>query len=250
MAGDATGVATRRYQRWFDVRHGKKGRRRSFVKRHAIVATRAEGPFFLSARVTRGTRNDSPELGPLLDQLDPSIELGNGAFDRGYPSRRNAQLIEDRGGFPVIDRKKIATAKALGHPAWRQMVHRQRSDRRAFRCRYRRRPVVEGVFGGFKRRFGEVVRARRRHAQRIEILCRVVVWNLLGMVYHGRKVNGYELGYRRGRGAEGVQLVTATITKASTPAYGPVSTVASSSSRSGRASQVTSSLRAQVVYAG
>ena len=184
VAGDATGVATRRYQRWFDVRHGRKGRRRAFIKLHTIVATRAEWPFFLSARVTRGTRNDAPELELLLDQMDPSIELGNGAFDRGYQSRKNAQLIEDRGGFPVIDLKKNATAKALGHPAWRRMVHRQRTDRRAFRCRYRRRPVVEGVFGGFKRRFGEIVLARRRHAQRVEILCRVVVWNLLGMVYH------------------------------------------------------------------
>ncbi|EQD49424.1 transposase, partial [mine drainage metagenome] len=114
----------------------------------------------------------------------PSIELGNGAFDRGYQSRRNAQLIEDRGGFPVIDLKKNATAKALGQPAWPRMVHRPRPDRRAFRYRYRRPPLVEGVFGGFKRRFGEIVLARLRHAQRVEALCRVVVWNLLGMVYH------------------------------------------------------------------
>ena len=59
------------------------------------MAARAEWPFFLSARVTRGTRNDARELELLLDQMDPSIELGNGAFDRGYPSRKNAQLIED-----------------------------------------------------------------------------------------------------------------------------------------------------------
>jgi transposase len=183
VAGDATGVATHRYQRWFDVRHGKNIRRRRFVKLHAIVATRAEWPFFLSARVTRGTRNDSPELEPLLDQLDPSIELGNGVFDRGYQSRQNAQLIEARGGLPVIDLKKNATAQAHGYPEWKRMVYRQWTDRRAFRCRYRRRTLVEGVFGAVKRRFGEIVQARRRHAQRIEILCRVVVWNALGLVY-------------------------------------------------------------------
>ena len=80
--------------------------------------------------MTRGTRNDAPELELLLDQMDPSIELGNGAFDRGYQSRKNAQLIEDRGGFPVIDLKKNASAKTLGHPAWRRMIHRQRTDRR------------------------------------------------------------------------------------------------------------------------
>ena len=66
---------------------------------------------------TSDPRDDAPELELLLDQMDPSIELGNGAFDRGYQSRKNAQLIEDRGGFPVIDLKNSATAKALGHPA-------------------------------------------------------------------------------------------------------------------------------------
>jgi len=183
-AGDATGVSTRRYERWFDARHGTARRRHRFVKLHAIVATRAQWPFFLSARVTAGTWGDSPELEDLLDQMDPSVELGNTTLDKGYLSRRNADLIEARGGLPVIDLKANVTAKTLGSPAWKRMVLRQRENRRAFRCRYRRRTVVEGVFGAFKRRFGETVHARRRHAQRVEILCRVAVWNALGIVYH------------------------------------------------------------------
>jgi len=65
-AGDATGVSTRHYQRWFDVRPGKKVRRRGFVKLHARVATRAQWPYSLSARVTAGTWGDSPELEGLL----------------------------------------------------------------------------------------------------------------------------------------------------------------------------------------
>lgn len=183
-AGDATGVATRHYQRWFDVRHGKKARRRQFVKLHALVATRAQWPYFLSARVTAGTWGDSPELEGLLNQLDPEVELGNTALDKGYQSRRNAQLVEDRGGLPVMDLKSnVRHALTFGYPAWKRMVLRQRTDRRAFRCRFRRRTLVEGVFGAIKRRFGERVLARRRHAQRVEILCRVVVWNALGLVY-------------------------------------------------------------------
>ncbi len=184
-AGDATGVSTRQYQRWFDVRHGKKTRRRLFVKLHAVVATKAQWPFFLSARVTAGTWGDSPELEGLPERLDAEIELGNLALDKGYQSRKNAELIEVRGGLPVMDLKaNVRHALGKGHPAWKRMVLRQRNDRRAHRCRYRRRTVVEGMFGAMKRRFGEVVRARQRHAQRIEILCRVALWNVLGLVYH------------------------------------------------------------------
>jgi len=45
---------------------------------------------------------------------------------------------------------------------------------------YRRRTLVEGVFEAVKRRVGEVVQARPRHARQIEPLCRVVVWNARG----------------------------------------------------------------------
>ncbi len=89
-AGDSTGEGMRRYQRWFDVRHGRASLRQLFLKLHALIATRAERPYFLAARVTKGTRIDAPELGPLLDQLDPTVELGNVAVDAGYQSRANA----------------------------------------------------------------------------------------------------------------------------------------------------------------
>ena len=112
------------------------------------------------------------------------MELGNTALDEGDQSRRNAEIIEARGGLPVMDLKTNVThALAFGHPAWKRMVVRQRKDRQAFRGRYRRRPLVEGVFGAVKRRFGEVVQARRRHARRVEILCRVVIGKALGLVY-------------------------------------------------------------------
>ena len=80
--------------------------------------------------------------------------------------------------------KYHATAKALGQPAWKRMVQRQRADGRAHRLRYMRRTVQEGVCGAFQGRFGEWVRTRKRPHQRVEILCRVVLWNVLVPVHH------------------------------------------------------------------
>lgn len=77
---------------------------------------------------------------------------------------------------------KFHSAEAC--PAFKRMVLRQRGDPGAHRLRYHRRPVIEGLFGAFKGRFGARVRSRRRHTQRTEILARVVTWNLLGLVYH------------------------------------------------------------------
>ena len=179
-----TELATRQYQEWIALRHGRKLCRRKFVQLHSLLATRAQGPFFLSVRVTRGTRGDRPELEHLLEGLDLTVELGNLPLDKGYQSRCNATLIEDRGGVPVLALKANATAKALGHLAWKRMVQRKGADGLAYRLRYIRRTVQEGIYRTFKGRFGERVRARIRPHQRVEVLCRVVLWNVLAQVYH------------------------------------------------------------------
>jgi len=82
--------------------------------------------------------------------LDPTVELGNLPLDKGYQSRRNATLIEDRGGLPIIALKKGARALAKGHPARKRMGQRERADGRAHRLRYNRRTIQEGVYGAMK----------------------------------------------------------------------------------------------------
>lgn len=185
LAGDGTGLSIRRFERWLAAR-ARSGVRRGFVKLHALVSTRAHFPLFWAAHVTDAYTNDVTELPALLDQLPRGIPLGNVVLDRGYQGKRNAQRIADRGGRPVIALRETvrATTTPDGCPAWKEMVRDQLVHRREFRCRYRRRAVIEGVFGAFKHRFGTTVRSRRPDAQRVEILTRVVVWNAIAVSYH------------------------------------------------------------------
>lgn len=60
----------------------------------------------------------------------------------------------------MIALKSPFTAKTLGHPAGKRLVLRPRGDRRAYRMRYHRRPGIDGMFGGFKTRFGGRAKAR------------------------------------------------------------------------------------------
>ncbi|HZY70587.1 MAG TPA: transposase, partial [Thermoplasmata archaeon] len=171
LAGDGTGISTRRFDRWL---HAKGGRddRHSWVKLHALVETRAQFPVFFAAHVTDAYTNEVSELPRLLGQIPSSVPIGNVALDRGYPSRRNAPAIADRGGRPVIAlRANVrATTTPDGFPAWKKMVVDQFHHRREFRCRYRRRSVIEGTFGARKARLGSPVRCRRRATQRVEVL--------------------------------------------------------------------------------
>jgi transposase len=185
LAGDGTGLSTRRFERWIAARI-PSGHRHAFVKLHALVTTFAQFPLFCAAHVTDAYTNDSTELPRLLEQVPVDRPLGNVALDKGYLSKRNAQVIADRGGRPVIAlRKNIPiTTPPEGAPAWKAMVRDQFRHRREFRCRYRRRAVIEGVFGAFKDRFGTFLRSRQPTTPRAEILLRVVVWNALAVTDH------------------------------------------------------------------
>ncbi|MGI0129859.1 MAG: transposase [Thermoplasmata archaeon] len=185
LAGDGTGLSTRRFERWIAAR-AHSGHRHAFVKLHALVSTRAQFPLFYAAHVTDAYTNDVTELRALLAQVPPDLPLGNVALDRGYLGKRNAQTIADRGGRPVIALRHTIpiTTTPDGCPAWKAMVVDQLTHRREFRCRYRRRAVIEGVFGAFKERFGASIRSHRTATQTVEILTRVVVWNALALTYH------------------------------------------------------------------
>ena len=184
-ACDGTGIAIREYERWFDVRNSKKSRKRSFVKLHAHVTTDKEMPFFLSARVTKGYKGDSKQLKHLMSQKNRQIALENVALDSAYLSRRNAQLVANHGANPVIKLKSnTASAHSKGYPAWNRMIHEAWENKESYESTYHRRAVIEGIFGAFKHRFGREVASKIRHNQNVEVLCRVVAWNILALAYH------------------------------------------------------------------
>lgn len=183
-ACDGTGISIKKYKRWFDIRVHREGKKRESLKLHAMIVTLAQYPIFLSTTVTPSNEHDSPQLQPLLEKREKSVPLGNVALDKGYCSRDNAQMIADEGGTPVIALKENISPQAKGSPAWKKMVWSMRNDKRAYKNKYRRRAVIEGVIGAFKARFGSYIRSKRKHAQRIEILSRIVVWNSIAVAYH------------------------------------------------------------------
>jgi transposase len=169
---DSTGVTTTRYARW----RADKKNAKNYRKLHALVD--ASSRQVIAARVTKGTRHDSPQFKRLLAQArDLSLTLVAG--DPGYASRENAQLAEDAGAQPFFKPKKNATARTKRSPAWRRMVSAFREDAEAWLAFYRQpRSAVEALWSALKRLFGSALRAVRWHCQRAELELRVVAYNI------------------------------------------------------------------------
>ncbi len=185
---DSTGLSTRKYGRWLEVRNSRRRKKKRFVKLHAHATTDAEMPFFLAAKVTKGYKSDSKQFRDLLRKTGGMVEIEEEALDKGYLSRLNAQLIANIGAHPYIALKEnTSSALSLGYPAWNRMVHEAWEQKEEYEKHYHRRSVVEGLFSAFKERFGREVPSKIRHNQNVEVLCRVLAWNVLALAYHSNQ---------------------------------------------------------------
>ena len=116
----------------------------------------------------------------MLNDLLKGIENDNGILcaDSAYLSRRNCNLVAKKGRTPYIKPKKNSRMEAKGSQAWRSMIKLYREDRRMFDRHYHQRSQVESVYSVLKTVFGNHLTSRRRKAQRRELMCRVVVYNI------------------------------------------------------------------------
>jgi transposase len=183
---DSTGLFTRKYGRWLEVRNSRRRKKRRFVKFHAHATTDAEMPFFLSAKVTKGYKADSKQFRDLLRKTGGIVEIiEDEALDKEYLSRLNAQLIANIGAHPYVALKEnTSSALSHGYPAWNSMVHEAWEHKEEYDKHYHRRSVVEGLFNAFKERFGREAASKIRHNQNVDVFCRVLAWNVLALAYH------------------------------------------------------------------
>ena len=177
---DATGISTFCKDKWLKVRtdHIKH---HDYKKLHAICGNKTN--IIASARVTEGRKHDSPLLPELVRDATDRFDVRRIMADRGYLSRKNAQLIEDCGAVPFILPKKNTGSLSKGHhPAWNRMIWKFRNHPERFKLYYHQRSNVESTFSMMKRKFSPFIRSRKSISQENEILCMVVCHNISVLV--------------------------------------------------------------------
>jgi hypothetical protein len=184
---DSTGVSTDRYTRRRGPKlrptdkpppNGRKGQENGqcgkwvlkTLKLHALVGYHIRFGFLMarSALVTKSEANDSP----LLKQLLKGVR-GNGEpllLDRGYDSVENYELGRKHGFNPVIKLRDVGPRGLVRHEMAKIFAKNKKL--------YRRRGLIEGVFGGLETKYGNRTRCRRPKSRRIDCLLMVVSHNL------------------------------------------------------------------------
>ena len=175
---DSSGLKTHRKGAWIQVRFQRYVKKHDFKKVHIFVDL--DSKKILYCIMTKGTSYDSPQLKNILKQcswIKVDIILGDG----GYDSKECFNEITKRGAVPGIPVRKNSSTRSRGFPSRRKAVLEQKKDIEKWKEKVQStmRCVVESIFSGTKRRFGEYLFSIKEKSRCVEMWLRTILWNVL-----------------------------------------------------------------------
>jgi hypothetical protein len=178
---DATGYETRHVSRYFAWRSGRR-RQRARPKLTAVLETRSH--FFLSARVSRGPSQDSPQFRPVMRAAAARHPIDTVLADGAFDAEHNHAYAREHLGIraTVIPLNRRNSGRKWPKTRYRrQMVRRFRKKPRGSRHRrvHGQRWQIESGFSRNKRLLGSALRARIWPNQKREVLMRVLTHNVM-----------------------------------------------------------------------
>lgn len=175
---DSSGMKTHRRGAWIVLRFHLPQHRRDFKKVHLFVDLVSKK--ILYCLVTTGKASDSKQVKKLLKgcrwtRVD--IILADG----GYDTRECFNAITSVGAAPGIPVRRNASVRNRWCPSRKRAVRAQQQDYSQWeeQVQYRMRCVVESIFSGLKRRFGEHLFSIKERFRRVEMWLRTILWNVV-----------------------------------------------------------------------
>jgi len=175
---DSTGVRLITSSAWYDIRIGRKNRRKDNTKLHLAIS--ASRNIILEFKITAAKRNDSPHLDFLLRNLGDVLRV---IGDSGYLSRKNCDIVVRKNGKPFFKLKSNTKGKSKGSRAWKNMVWFATQFKEAFEKVYHMRSQIESINAALKKRYGNCVRAVKRKTRNTNLALRVVAYNIKQLLY-------------------------------------------------------------------
>lgn len=178
VAVDGTGFSLSSSSKWFDIRVRRTNTRHDFLKLH--IAIDVETGLIQAFTITEGKAHDSPEFKRLLRYL-PRIAKCLG--DSAYSSRKNCEIVVEKGGKPYLKFKVNATGRAKTSPGWRVSFREYKKDSEHWLAEYHLRSIIESVFGSIKKRWHSFLKSKLGWIRRKELALKVLAYNLKQVLY-------------------------------------------------------------------
>jgi hypothetical protein len=119
---------------------------------------------------------------PLVKEVSKKSKIKKAYADTAYDSRKNFNLLKEKGIEPAIKIRKNARTLSRGSPLRREetvLTKRLGLEGWKHLKDYGQRWIVEIIFSSFKRVLGELLRSRKFFSQKTEASFKVLLYNKL-----------------------------------------------------------------------
>jgi IS5 family transposase len=182
VAIDATGISLDNASPHYCKRTGLSFKKRPFMKTTFIVDI--ETFIILLCKMRKGHRHDTKDAKPLIKKLAKHQKPEQFYADRGYDDNNIFKLIfEKLGAYPFILQKRLDVPKRRRKGAYRKLTY----DNFDY-GEYLQRNRIETCNSMYKRRFTSNVRSKIDKIQKLDIVLRVVAYNIDRLLRLGHKV--------------------------------------------------------------
>lgn len=176
IVADSTGICLVTSSSWYDIRIGRRNRRKDNAKLHIAISINRN--VITEYKITNWKRNDCPQLDFLLKNIDELLAV---LADSGYLSKKNCDIVAKKNGRPFFNFRKN-TGKN-GTQTWDEMVEFSRVHKEIYDTIYHLRSIIEGIMSALKRRYGNYVRAIKAKARNMSIALRILAFNIKQTLY-------------------------------------------------------------------
>jgi len=127
----------------------------------------------LVTKIRKKRRHDCSDFLPMFNKIK-NLDFNYFVADKGYDSNANHKAIYDSGAESQIKVKK-AGAKIIFRAG---QTYRKKARREHKPEIYGQRSITESVFSSLKRKYGSRMRARKYKTQKIELLFKILSYNI------------------------------------------------------------------------
>ena len=126
----------------------------------------------LVTKIRKRRRHDCSDFIPMYNKVK-NLDFDYFVADKGYDSDRNHKAVFESGKQSLISlkNKNLSIHKTSGR-------YRKLAKREFEYGLYTQREITESIFSSFKRKYGSKLRARKYKTQKIELLCKILSYNI------------------------------------------------------------------------
>jgi hypothetical protein len=170
FGADSTGMELDHASAHYCKRIDRKKPVKGFVNLNAL--SDLYNKIILVTKIRKKRRHDCSDFMPMFNKVK-NLDFDFFVADKGYDSEKNHKAVFQAGKQSLISMKNQDLPIRLTTG-----VHRKKAKREFEYGMYTQREITESIFSSLKRKYGSKMKARKFKTQKIELLCKILAYNI------------------------------------------------------------------------